>query len=206
MARSSTQLSLGSKVGFLCGWLFFLLAFVLAAAEATLAHGNLFTTTNDLLVALSPGKWIAFKARYDSALLDLALNSILLLPGWLLAGLPAGLLIWTCRPHREAMDPDLYHSLTTFDRLAEMAEEEGAADDDPTFQHYDIEDYDTPNAPSDMTSARAYMKDWHPENPPHLNETDTNGEAEQRVTTPKGPQERMDAARDNLSIPFDKLS
>jgi len=206
VAHSSTQLSLGLKVGFLCGWLFFLLAFMLAAAEATLARTSLFTSTNDLLVALSPGKWIAFKARYDSALLDLALNSILMLPGWLLAGLPAGLLIWSCRPHREAMDPDLYHSLTTFDRLAEMAEEEGAEDDDPTFQHYDIEDYDDPNAPSDMTTARAYMKTWHPETPPPASDADTEEGSVQKATSPNGPQERMDAARDNLSIPFDKLS
>lgn len=201
MPRSSTHLSLGAKIGFLLGWLFFLLAFVLAAAEATLAHGSLFTSTNDLLVALSPGKWIAFKARYDSALLDLALNSFLLLPGWLLAGLPAGLLIWICRPHREAMDPELYHSLTTFDRLAELAEEEGAENDDPTFQQYNIEDYEDLKAPCDMTTARAYMKDWHPQDP--------SGDETPGITEPPRPQgaeERMEEARDKLSIPFDKLS
>ncbi len=197
MPRHSQQINLVTKLGFLLGWVFFALAFLLAAAEATLAqHNSLFTSTNDLLLTLAPGKWIAFKHHYDSVLLNFIIASVLQLPGWLLAGLPAGLLLWTCRPHREDMDPDLYHSLTTFDRLAKMAEEEGAQNDDPTFQEYDPRDYDDDLHREEVPNARSYMKDWHPEK---VDEQDI-------PERPTGPHERMDKARDNLTIPFDKLS
>ncbi|WP_417840605.1 hypothetical protein [Terasakiella sp.] len=196
MPRHSQQISLAAKFGFLLGWGFFALAFLLAAAEATLARHSLFTSANDLLLTLAPGKWIAFKHHYDSVLLKFLIATVLQLPGWLLAGLPAALLIWTCRPHREDMDPDLYHSLTTFDRLAKMAEEDGAQDDDPTFQEYDPHDYDDDLQKDDVANARSYMKDWHPE---EVDEQDI-------PPRPKGPHERMDSARDNLTIPFDKLS
>lgn len=196
MSRHSQQIGLAAKIGFLLGWLFFALAFLLAGAEATLARSGFFTSTNDLLIALSPGKWIAFKAHYDSFILQFVINTVLQLPGWLVAGIPAGFLIWTCRPHREEMDPDLYHSLTAFDRLAKMAAEEEAQDDDPTFQEYDLADYDDDFQREDVKSARDYMKEWYPES---VEEPDL-------PPKPKGPNERMDEARGKLSIPFDKLS
>jgi len=196
LAGSSHHLPLSTKVGFLVGWLFFALAFLLAAAEAVTPRDGLFTSANDLLVALSPGKWIAFKARFDSVLLDFVTQTFLRLPGWLLAGLPAGFLIWTCRPHREDMDPDLYDSLTTYDRLAEMADEAGAEDDDPTYQEYHISDYEDDWQPDDIRSAAEYMKNWHPE----------DVDDDPALHSPKGPDDRMQDARDKLPIPFDKLS
>ncbi|SCA57207.1 exported hypothetical protein [Candidatus Terasakiella magnetica] len=189
----SHSLSLGMKVGFLLGWVFFAAAFLLAAAEAVVSRGFI-TSTNDLLIALAPGKWIAFKARFDSVLLDVILSTILQLPGWFVAGFPAFFLIWTCRPHREEMDPELYNSLTTFDRLAKLAEEDGAQNDDPTFQEYHLEDYEEDYHREDVKSATDYMKEWQPE------------AVEEEDQTPKGPNERMDDARAKLTIPFDKLS
>ncbi len=190
------RLTLGMKIGFLLGWGFFALAFLLAAAEATVGRGSFITSTNDLLVALIPGKWIAFKLRYDSAVMHFLVQTVLQLPGWLLASLPAGFLLWSCRPHREEVDPELYDSLLTFDRLAEMAEEEQAQDDDPTFTEFHPEDYNDAENPSELKSAKEYMAEWHPESA-------EDEEPEQRAL---GPDERMQEARDHLSIPFDKLS
>lgn len=192
---SSSQMSLLTKVGFLCGWLCFAIAFIAAAAEAALGE-HFITSANDILLASVPGKWIAFKLRYASPLFDTLVLPIFQLPGWLIAGLPAGLLLWTCRPHREDMDPELYDSLTTFDRLAELAEEEGAANDDPTFTEYNMDDYDDEHSQDDIRSAKDYMKDWEPETP----------DEDLSPPRPTGPHEKMDQARDNLSIPFDKLS
>ena len=195
MRRPSHHLTLTTKVGFLVGWMFFAMAFLLAAAESVNGQGFI-TTTNELLLSLIPGKWIAFKYKYDSIVMDILLQSVFLLPGWLLAGLPAGFLIWTCRPHREEVDPELYESLTTFDRLAALAEEEGAQDDDPTFQDYDLNDYDDDHLKEDVKPAKAYIKEWH-------------DDQERGLDLPEkaqGPEERMQGARDKLSIPFDKLS
>ncbi|WP_135081858.1 hypothetical protein [Terasakiella sp. SH-1] len=193
MRTPSHHLPLSTKIGFLLGWLFFGLAFLLAAAEAVMGR-SFITSTNDLLVALIPGKWIAFKLRYDSVLLDILLQTAFQLPGWLLAGIPAGFLIWTCRPHREELDPELYDSLTTFDRLAELAKEDQALDDDPTFQEYHLEDYDDDLHREDVKSAKEYMKDWYPD------------PVEEDEEPAHGPYERMDKAREKMSIPFDKLS
>ncbi|NVK20007.1 MAG: hypothetical protein HWE30_15010 [Methylocystaceae bacterium] len=196
MARSDAHINLATKVGFLLGWMFFALAFMLAAAESALGRGFI-TSANDLLVALMGSKWIIFKARYASVLFDTVVLNLLQLPGWLLAGLPAGILLWRCRPHREDVDPDLYSSLTTYDRLAELADEEGAANDDPSFHEYDMRDYDEDDPREDLRSPREYMKNWHP----HDEDEDMNSPAK-----PMGPEEKMQKGRDNLSIPFDKLS
>ncbi|MDV7338072.1 hypothetical protein RYZ26_00595 [Terasakiella sp. A23] len=196
MARSDAHMTTVTKLGFLIGWLFFGLAFLLAAAESALGRGFI-TSTNDLLVAMMGAKWITFKAHYASALFDGVVLTLLQLPGWLLAGLPAGFLLWRCRPHREEIDPDLYSSLTTYDRLAELAEEEGAEDDDPTFDEYDMADYEDNDAKEDVRPAKEYMKNWHP----HDEDEEINTPAR-----PLTPDEKMQKARDNLSIPFDKLS
>jgi hypothetical protein len=197
VSNQSTTPLLITKIGFLFGWLCFALAFIAAAAETALGDGFI-TSANDLLVAAMPGKWIAFKLRHASFLFDTFVLPVFHLPGWLIAGIPAGLLLWTCRPHREAIDPELLDSLTTYDRLAELAEEEGALDDDPTFTDFRMEDYD------DEHSQEPVSSDTTPQNNSNrqLNEPDPLTEP----VRPKGPHERMDDARENLSIPFDKLS
>ncbi len=197
VSNKNTNLSLVSKVGFLMGWMCFALAFIAAAAESALGE-DFITSANDVLVAAIPGKWIAFKLRHASFFFDNFVLPIFQLPGWLIAGLPAGLLLWTCRPHREKIDPELLESLTTYDRLAEMAEEEGALNDDPTFVNYNMEDYDEEHSRDDLPSAKKYMEDWSPDPV----ETDLDSEPKR----PAGPHDRMEEARDNLSIPYDKLS
>lgn len=190
---SATHMTLLTKIGFLCGWMCFGLAFIAAAAESSLGS-SFITSTNDLLLAAVPGKWIAFKARYASFLFDNVVLSIMHLPGWLIAGLPAGFLLWSCRPHREDMDPELLSSLMTFDRLAEMAEEEGALDDDPSFTQLNIDDYDAEHRREDVKTAKEYMDDWEPE------------AVEKEPQSPLSPYEKMDKSREGLPIPFDKLS
>lgn len=203
MPRSDAHITLGTKVGFLAGWMFFALAFLMAAAESTVGRGFI-TSTNDLLVAMMGGKWIALKARYASDFFDLIVLPVLQLPAWLLCGLPAGFLLWTCRPHREEIDPDLYESLTTYDRLAKLADEEGAADDDPTFSAYDLKDYDDTEIREDLQSPQTYMKNWHPHDAAEPENPDSHQEGMgNRVLS---PQEKIKMARDGLSIPFDKLS
>jgi hypothetical protein len=195
MANHDAHMTLGVKVGFILGWLFFGLAFMLAAAESAVGR-HFITSTNDLLLTLIPSKWIILKHKLASPLFDMVAMPLLQLPGWLLAGLPAGVLLWRCRPHREDMDPNLLNSLTTFDRLADLAEEEGALNDDPTFNEFDMRDYDA-DVREDLQTSKEYMNNWHP----HDNDTSFD-------EPPKalGPEEKMQQARDNLSIPFDKLS
>lgn len=203
MARSDAHITLGTKVGFLVGWMFFALAFLMAAAESTVGRGFI-TSTNDLLVAMMGGKWIALKARLASDAFNMIVLPVLQLPAWFLCGLPAGFLLWTCRPHREEVDPQLYESLTTYDRLAQLADEEGAADDDPTFTEYDLADYDDTEIREDLQAAKYYMKNWHP----HDDQEDENPTDHQdgMGNRAQSPQERIKMARDGLPIPFDKLS
>ena len=203
MARSDAHITLGTKVGFLVGWMFFALAFLMAAAESTVGRGFI-TSSNDLLVAMMGGKWIALKARFASDFFDLVVLPVLQLPAWFLCGLPAGFLLWTCRPHREEIDPELYESLTTYDRLAKLAKDEGAADDDPTFTEYDLRDYDDTEIREDLQSGQNYMKTWHPHDAeePDTPENYQDGMRNRALT----PQEKIKMARNGLSIPFDKLS
>ena len=193
MASTSGHMNLGMRIGFLVGWMCFALAFVAAAAESAYGQGFI-TSANDLLVAIAPGKWIAFKARHASVLFDNTVLPLMQLPGWLLAGIPAGFLLWSCRPHREVMDPELYDSLTTYDRLAELAEEEGALNDDPTFSQFDMNDYDEEHHREDVRTAKEYMENWQA------------AREDEQSERPLTPAEKMEKARENLSIPFDKLS
>lgn len=193
--RSQSTLS---KLGFICGWLLFFTAFLAAAFESVIGQGFI-TPAEDLLRALSPAKWIIFKSQFSSPLFEMVVMSLLQLPGWFLAGLPAFVLIWRCRPHRERVDPELYESLTTYDRLADLAKEEGALDDDPTFTDFKPEDYEEDDLDRPQT-AKAYMKGWR-DFDDIIN--DIRNESQDVELT---PEEKMEKARERLPIPFDKLS
>lgn len=183
-----------TRLGFLLGWISFGIAFLAAAMESSQGSG-FFTSANDLLLAYVPGKWIAFKARYDSLLFDIIVMPMMQLPGWLIAGIPAAVLLYTCRPHRDELDSDLMESLTTYDRLAKQAEDEGAMDDEPTYEAIKASNYDEADLQDDTQTAKSYMSDWQP--------GEENNEDPER---PMGPEEKMSKARENLSIPFDKLT
>lgn len=194
MTQPSYIQGLMTRMGFILGWVCFAIAFLAAAAESVHSTGFI-TSANDLLLALVPGKWIAFKARYASFLFDASILLVMELPGWLLAGFPAGLLLYTCRPHREEVEDDLLDSLTTYDRLAKMAAEEGAEDDDPTFEDLDVSGYDEDDLRDDELTIKKYMTDWQPGK--------ESNEADER---PMGPEEKMAKARKGMTVPFDKMT
>jgi len=182
------------RLGFLLGWICFGIAFLAAAMESSVSTGFI-TSANDLLLAYVPGKWIAFKIRYASFLFDITVMPLMQLPGWLIAGMPAGVLLYTCRPHRNEVDDDLMESLTTYDRLAKMAEAEGAVDDAPTYETLDASTYDEEDLYKETQTSKSYMQDWQP-----------GEETEEPPLRPLGPEEKMANARENLPIPFDKLT
>jgi hypothetical protein len=193
VAKLSQDLGLIGRVGFILGWICFGIAFLAAAMESSLGSGFI-TSANDLLLAYVPGKWIAFKLRHASLLFDIIVMPVMQLPGWLIAGIPASFLLFTFRPHREELDSDLLESLTTYDRLARQAADEGAVDDAPTYESYDRSFYDAEDLIDDPQTAKSYMQDWQP------------GEEDNKpFERPLGPEEKMAKAREHLSIPFDKL-
>lgn len=192
LAHTTFKLTLAGKLGFIVGWLFFALTFLLAAVESIKGSGFI-TPAHELMLTLAPGKWIAFKSNFNPDLISFLNQTVLQLPAWLLTAIPAGTLLWTCRPHREEVDPDLYESLTTYDRLAKLAKEEGALDDDPTYQEYLLEDYEDDQTPDDLKPASEYMKEWML--PEHHDEPQI-----------EGPNKKLEEARGKMTIPFDKLS
>lgn len=183
------------RAGFIIGWLFFLLAFMAAAAENVLSD-QMLMSTDHLLRALDPGKWIATKAKLSSPFFDYLILPLLALPGWLLCGVPAGLLLWFCRPHKEKIDPELEDSLRTYDRLVKLAEEENAVDDHPRYQDLKPEDYEElADLPDGEVNINQYLKDWHP--PPVEEDT--------APSEPASLEERIEQTRQTLSIPSDKF-
>lgn len=181
------------KLGFIVGWLLFIVMFFLAAAESSVGQG-LFTPAHEVFLALDAGKWITFKAKYASPFFDAVVMPVLSLPGWVITGVPAGFFLWFCRPYREKIDPEVYESLTTYDRLAAMADEEGAQNDDPSFKEFDLKDYeaDTPEAALTSEEKKQVFKART------IREAMSGGQV-------RGPMEQMQKSREGLSIPFDRL-
>lgn len=130
------------RLGFITGWLCFAVAFMAAAAEASLSQ-RWVMPAQDLLAHLDAGGWITVKAKLPWLFDNLFMQTLLQAPAWFLVGLPALTLLWHCRPHREAIDSqELYDSMMTYDRLAALADEEGAANNDPSFQDFHLSDYE----------------------------------------------------------------
>ena len=184
-----------SRLGFLVGWLLFAMAFLLAGAESILGQGFI-TPAHELCLRLAPAKWIILQSHLPTNLLNILEQTVLQLPAWLLFGAPALSLIWFHRPHRDPVDPELFSSLTTFDRLAALAKEEGALDDDPTYQEYHLEDYAT-----DFEKEIAELR-----KPAHDYLHHFSPEYSAKLEIEDSPEERMQKARDQLSIPYDKIT
>lgn len=162
------------RLGFVTGWLCFAVAFMAAAAEVSLSQ-RWIMPAHDLLAHLDAGGWITFKAQYPWFFESSFIHTLLQAPAWLLVGAPALTLLWHCRPHRDAIDSqELYDSMTTYDRLAALADEEDAADNDPCFQDFHLSDYED-------------SLNWTPED------------------APASFEKEMEAAREDLSVPFDRL-
>lgn len=142
----------GNKLGFLLGWSFFVLAFLAAAAERLVSDGAV-TSFYKVWYSLRPGSLIVFQILIEKHVApwvwNPVLTTLLALPGWLLFGLPSGLLLWFCRPHKTPEAWAEEEAYGTYDRLAKAAEEEGAVPDDPRWSEIAAHEPDQPDLPPD---------------------------------------------------------
>ena len=125
---------------FSLGWMFLLLAFAAASAEAVASHpGTLFMSAHELWFAISAKHLTITQIRIERislALWDPVLLSFLAAPAWFLLGLPGALLAWYCRPGRiltaEEEEDHRKHAegLFLLDELAKEAKRNGCPDND----------------------------------------------------------------------------
>ena len=138
---------------FFLGWGFLLLAFAGAAAEAlprTFPGSGTFVSAHELWYAASPGSLVVTQIqveRISPALWELLRASVLVLPAWVLFGVPGGALVWFCRPHkqmtrhqREELERQ-EEAIFLFDKLAQEAREAGFDDgEDDQMQVHSYQD------------------------------------------------------------------
>lgn len=142
---------------FFLGWMFLLLAFAGAAAEVlprTLpGGGGVFVSAHELWYAVWPGGLVVTQIqveRISPTLWELLRASVLVLPVWMLFGVPGGALVWFCNPHkqmtrhqREELERQ-EEALVLYDKLAQEAREAGFDDgeDDqlPMHDHHNLID------------------------------------------------------------------
>ena len=125
---------------YLLGWLFIIAALGSAAMETAArgmsgVGGGWFIAAYDVWFAVWPNGLTALQAGIERfvfpAVWDPLVVTLLSLPGWLLFGVPGGVLIWRYHPLRQQgsdIDEDSYF---LFDRLDKQAREEGEGDDPP---------------------------------------------------------------------------
>lgn len=142
------------KVLFLLGWGFLIIAFGAAAAE--MAAGALgktrgaFVSFSSVIAVMWPTVWSAIQSALGAG----AAKAIFALPGWLTFGLPGGLLVWFCRPNKEALSQEDHDSMFLFDELNKQAKAEGYDEDSKAEyfdDHKDIEGLDSQGATSSQT-------------------------------------------------------
>jgi len=145
-------------------WLFLLLAFLAAAAEA-MSHADgaiqgIFVPAHDVLVVVAPDVLIRLQVGLTQSLGPWAWDPVLLrllaLPGWLLFGLPAGFLIWLGRktPGMDGDDEFGDDPHTLFEELTRAARADGYTETDADLvsspMHADdITPFNDPDNPSD---------------------------------------------------------
>ncbi len=144
------------RIFFFLGVAFLVIAFASASAEPFLVmigRGGLMTSTYDLWYALAPRSLVLSQIRIERAfpiLWDPVLRTLLMVPAWLLFGVPGGALAWLCRPHKETPAAILeeYHrqreSLFVIDELSREARKDpdfDPAEDDraPVHLLFDLE-------------------------------------------------------------------
>ncbi len=157
------------SLGFIFGWLFVALAFVGAATEGSSgAHGLI--SAEELWYARDPGSLIVSQIEVEKILgvgsWKYTFGLLLVFPIWVVFGVPAGILLWVFRPHREQIDfkeAEAAHEYA--DMLARMAKEEGAEDDSPGWAN--MEEMDKSEHPEMVSLNKSpldhYMDQWEPE-------------------------------------------
>ncbi len=123
------------KILFIVGLILLGCAFVSAAAEIVtkVAHrpDTIVLSAIDLWRTVSPGTQIAAREAISGispALWDPFLITLMMMPAWLLFGLPGGLLAFLFRPNRhasEGMNDDDVSPDSLYEGLAQMAKDEG---------------------------------------------------------------------------------
>ena len=124
---------------FYLGWLFMVLAFAAASAEAVISGPGLFVSAHDLWYAMSAKSFTITQIRIERlspVLWNPGLTTLLAVPAWFVFGVPGVLLSWFCRPGRRlSADEEEDHrkhaeSLFLYDELVEEAKRDGYADED----------------------------------------------------------------------------
>ena len=142
------------KALFLIGWVFLIIAFGAAAAE--MAAGALsktrgaFVSFSSVIAAMWPTVWSALQSALGPGLS----KAIFALPGWLTFGLPGGLLVWFCRPNKEALSQEDHDSMFLFDELSKQAKADGYDEnsrEEYFDDHKDIEGLDSQGATSSQS-------------------------------------------------------
>ncbi len=131
---------MGPMIGlFYFGWLFLVLAFAAASAEAVISGPGLFMSAHDLWYALSAKHFTITQIRVERISLVLwnpLLTTFLSVPAWLIFAVPGTWLSWRFRPGRRltpAEEEDHrkhVENLFLYDELAADAKRQGYADED----------------------------------------------------------------------------
>jgi hypothetical protein len=141
----------------LLGWGLLAAAFLAAALETAaqgMTHGWGTMAARDVLELLAPDLFDAFRDNVASLLhpvvWDYVILPLLILPGWLLIGVPGGLLVWLSRP---AADPDDTGAdsfpQASYEEIVAAAREADKDDIGIPSKYRDLEEYDPSRQPSD---------------------------------------------------------
>ncbi|MEO5337138.1 MAG: hypothetical protein H7841_09625 [Magnetospirillum sp. WYHS-4] len=95
------------------------------AAQATLSDRPWMLPAIDVWIILAPSSLEAARRALGPEMLDALAGSLLILPAWLLFGLPGAALAWLGRPQDDETEGPDEESLFLYDRLAKLAREEG---------------------------------------------------------------------------------
>ncbi|MCD6073720.1 MAG: hypothetical protein K0Q70_603 [Rhodospirillales bacterium] len=141
----------------LLGWGLLAAAFLAAALETAaqgITHNWGSMPARDVLEVLAPDLFDAFRDRVDSALdpaiWDYVVLPLLILPGWLLIGVPGGLLVWLFRPapHPDDAAGDSFPQ-ASYEEIVAAAHEADKDDIGIPSKYRDLEEYDPSRQPAD---------------------------------------------------------
>lgn len=161
------------NVGMITGVVLLAGAFIAAAAEMA-AQARLGTfgiiSAYSTVDALFPAQLAIvqdFVNRHSNPLIwDLVVRSVLVLPGWLIFGVPGSIIAWRSRPDFGMVyDDDDQLPYTTYEDIVAAAEEIDLDDiDDAGSKYTEHEDYD-PAGVTALDSLDEYFAEWDPARP-----------------------------------------
>ncbi len=141
----------------LLGWGLLAAAFLAAALETAaqgITHDWGTMAARDVLEVLAPDLFDAFRDNVDAvlhpAVWDYVVLPLLILPGWLLIGVPGGLLVWLFRPAPDPEDtgPDSFPE-ASYEEIVAAAREADKDDIGIPSKYRDLEEYDPSRQPTD---------------------------------------------------------